>query len=321
MAMAEHGAHDGARRGERALAAGEFEDRAIGRRREDRIVGASAATQRVTDQAAAAARSALPVLVTGPSGAGKRFVARAVHAWSERAGRPFVEFSCETTPPASQAAELFGDRHNGVSTGGAVGRAGDGTLLVREAERLDASLRGRLAELWTARDGAGPRPRIVLASSDAGSVALLGAAPHHHIVLAPLAERREDVLPLAAHFLAATAEEIGAKVVGFTAEARALLQSEPWLGNVRELRARVRQAVRLAGDGAVGAESLLLAGDDGEIPSFKDAKRAFETRYVMSLLRRCGGNISRAARLAKKDRKDFYDVIRRTGVDPTSFRA
>ena len=67
--------------------------------------------------------------------------------------------------------------------------------------------------------------------------------------------------------------------------------------------------------------SLMLSAEEEEVPSFKEAKRAFETRYVEGLLRRCNGNISRAARLAKKDRKDFYDVIRRTGVDPAQFRA
>ena len=70
----------------------------------------------------------------------------------------------------------------------------------------------------------------------------------------------------------------------------------------------------------MSAEALMLTADGEHIPSFKEAKRAFETRYVESLLRRCNGNISRAARLAKKDRKDFYDVIRRTGVDPAQFR-
>jgi len=109
--------------------------------------------------------------------------------------------------------------------------------------------------------------------------------------------------------------------VGFTSEARSALLAETWPGNVRELGERVRQAVRLAGNGAVSAEALLLASPDAEqVPSFKEAKRAFETRYVIGLLRRCAGNISRAARLAKKDRKDFYDVIRRTGIDPTEFR-
>ena len=82
----------------------------------------------------------------------------------------------------------------------------------------------------------------------------------------------------------------------------------------------MRQAIKLVGDGAITAEALALAADGEDVPSFKQAKRAFETRYVRGLLRRCGGNISRAARLAKKDRKDFYDVIRRTGVNPAEFR-
>ena len=83
---------------------------------------------------------------------------------------------------------------------------------------------------------------------------------------------------------------------------------------------RIRQAIRLAGKGAISAEALMLSTEGDEVPSFKEAKRAFETRYVEGLLRRCSGNISRAARMAKKDRKDFYDVIRRTSVDPGQFR-
>jgi two-component system response regulator GlrR len=128
------------------------------------------------------------------------------------------------------------------------------------------------------------------------------------------------VLPLAAHFLRLYSDEAGVTPTGFTAEARSALLAEPWPGNVRELAERVRQAIRLAGGGAITAEALILAADGESVPSFKEAKRAFETRYVVGLLRRCGGNISRAARLAKKDRKDFYDVIRRTGIDPSEFR-
>jgi two-component system response regulator GlrR len=119
--------------------------------------------------------------------------------------------------------------------------------------------------------------------------------------------------------LASFAEEAGIRSQGFSADARAFLETEQWPGDTRELRGRIREALRLCGEAPVSAEALLLVRD--EVPSFKDAKRAFETRYVVGLLRRCNGNISRAARLARKDRKDFYDVIRRTGVDPSSFRS
>jgi len=141
------------------------------------------------------------------------------------------------------------------------------------------------------------------------------------VSIPPLSERSEDVPALAAQFLASFAEEQGVTPIGFTAEARRWLVEEAWPNNVRELRERVRQAQRLAGSGAISIEALMLSSEGDDIPSFKEAKRAFETRYVESLLRRCSGNISRAARLAKKDRKDFYDVIRRTGVDPQDFRS
>ena len=164
------------------------------------------------------------------------------------------------------------------------------------------------------------RARVIATCVAAPSRALFGDLAHHVLALPPLSARREDVLPLAAHFLRLFSDETGVTPIGFTPEARSALLSEPWPGNVRELAERVRQAIRLAGSGAITAEALLLAADGDEIPSFKEAKRAFETRYVVGLLRRCSGNISRAARLAKKDRKDFYDVIRRTGIDPSEFR-
>lgn len=308
--------------------------RPVGRRREDRIVGASRATERVIEQITAAARSDLPVLVLGPSGTGKEFAARAVHAWGGRADGPFVTLACDALPEAIQEREIFGQAEAGSdadpsgAAGGALSRAAGGTLFVEQIDRLRPDVGEALARALSERafrragvEGSLPlAARIVIASESRPPANLLGGLPHHTVELVPLAERREDILPLAAHFLASSAEEIGVAPIGFTADARAFLLAEAWTGNVRELRQRIRQAVRLSSEGAVSAEALLLASDGDEIPSFKEAKRAFETRYVVNLLRRCGGNISRAARLAKKDRKDFYDVIRRTGIDPTQFR-
>ena len=307
--------------------------RPVGRRREDRIVGASRATERVIEQISAASRSELPVLIVGPSGTGKEFAARAVHAWGSRAGAPFLTLACDALPEAIQARELFGST-SGVSPllpsaqEGVLALAAGGSLLLEQIERLRNDVGESLARAIGERrfQRAGDEgslaltARVIVAAEARPSGPFLGGIPHHAIELVPLAERREDILPLAAHFLASSAEEIGVAPVGFTADARAFLLAEAWPGNVRELRQRIRQAVRLSSGGAVSAEALLLAGDGDEIPSFKEAKRAFETRYVVNLLRRCSGNISRAARLAKKDRKDFYDVIRRTGIDPTQFR-
>jgi len=297
----------------------------LGRRRGDRIVGASRAAQQLVERATAAARSDLPVLVTGPRGAGKKFVARAVHAWSDRADGPYHVLPCDSL--TSPSREIFGGDGVGGSAG-VLAELSGGSVVLCEPQTLAAPVRKALLEAIRERrfrreGGDGPILTLearILAVTNAGPDGILGDLPHHEIAVPPLSERREDILPLAAHFLAVFAEEAGQRPVGFTADAREHLLSEEWQDNVRELQERVRQAVRIAGSGAISAEALMLAADGSDVPSFKEAKRAFETRYVEGLLRRCGGNISRAARLAKKDRKDFYDVIRRTGVDPQQFR-
>jgi two-component system response regulator GlrR len=287
--------------------------RATGRRRSDRVISASALMQEIVDQASGIARSEEPVIVSGPSGSGRKHIARAVHQWSSRAGGPLVEIQVAGTSEPIQLRELFGDDASGQP--GALSRAQGGSLLIESADQLSAQALARLlGDL-----GAGGRARL-LATVAADAESALGGIRGHAIRLAPLSARVEDILPLAAHFLAEFAARESFDAVGFSADARRWLVEEPWTGNVRELRERIRQAIRLAGNGAISAEALMLSADGDDVPSFKEAKRAFETRYVEGLLRRCSGNISRAARMAKKDRKDFYDVIRRTGVDPTQFR-
>jgi two-component system response regulator GlrR len=212
---------------------------------------------------------------------------------------------------------------------GALERAAGGSLLVHRVDLLTDAARASLAEVL--REGSYRRVGSVdgeailvrarvLATSEHSDANLLRGLSTQIVELAPLSERTEDVLPLSAHFLAEVSRENAVTPVGFTTEARRLLLEESWLANVRELRQRIRLAAQLAGGGAISAEALMLSTEGDEVPSFKEAKRAFETRYVEGLLRRCSGNISRAARLARKDRKDFYDVIRRTGVDPSDFR-
>ena len=308
-------------------------ERPTGRRRSDRIVGACPATQQVIDQAVAAARVELPVLVTGPAGVGKEHISRAIHAWSNRAAGPFITVSCSAVNEALLGREVFGCAA-GVypllqeAYTGALARAASGTVQIDEIDKLPEEPRRALVTALTQgrfqpegdASKSPLRARIIATSLSMPSRSPFGELPHHSIELLPLVERKEDVLPLAAHCLRMFAEEAGVKPIGFTADARNALLTESWPGNVRELVERVRQAVRLSGDGSISAEALLLAGELDEVPSFKEAKRAFETRYVVGLLRRCGGNISHAARLAKKDRKDFYDVIRRTGVNPSEFR-
>ncbi len=303
-----------------------------GRRREDRIVGASEATRRLIAQATAAARSDLPVWLVGPPGSDMELVARAIHSWGPRGSRELEVLVCSAIPEALQGRELFGCGAGVYPAvpgeyAGALERGAGSSLLLLDIEALRSEVLQSLLRAVSGRSfrregDATDRPlsaRMIAAGN--GTVAApAGDGAGHEIRIPALSERREDILPLAAHYLRAFSEEAGVTPVGFTADARACLETELFPGDVAELRERVRQAIALSAGGALSAEALMLAKDAEEVPSFKEAKRAFETRYVVGLLRRCRGNISRAARLAKKDRKDFYDVIRRTGVDPSEFR-
>jgi len=296
------------------------------------VVGSSRAGQAAIDQAMLAAGSDRPVRISGPTGVGKKHIAAAIHAWSSRGG-PFEILACGAISEALVSREIFGCAQGVYRTlpeshPGALSNTAGGTLVLGHAEALPHEILELLSKsiatgsFQRGGDGAHRQmeSRIILTSEVSLAQTAFVNLPHHVVEIPPLSDRGEDVLALAAHFLRTHSEAEGVEAVGFTAGARSALQQETWQGNVRELSQRIQQAVRLAGSGAISAEALLLAVSDEEVPSFKQAKRAFETRYVVGLLRRCGGNISRAARLAKKDRKDFYDVIRRTGVNPSDFR-
>jgi two-component system response regulator GlrR len=303
-----------------------------GRRHGDRIVAVSESAQASVDQAASCSRSQSPVLILGPAGSGRKHFARAIHAWSGRSGGKLAVISLGGVTADIQASELFGSPGGAPSSSeypeGGLVAAARGSLLLAGADRLEPGVRDSLVQALSAgsfqRAGQNgerlPATARIIATAEGDGADILAELAPAVVHLAGLGQRREDILPLAAHFLADFAEDEGLKAVGFTSDARHWLIEEQWRGNVRELRERVRQAIRLTSDGVISAEALMLASEGEEVPSFKEAKRAFETRYVEGLLRRCGGNISRAARLAKKDRKDFYDVIRRTGVDPSEFR-
>ncbi len=304
-----------------------------GRRRSDRIVGASPATQQVLQQATTASKSDLPILLFGPEGSGREFLANAIHRWSHRVAEPFLVLSVAALPEDLQAREIFGCAegvHSVLPTVhvGALERARGGTLVLGDAYALHKTVRNQLRSALIRRHFAkqGDARRVVL---DSRVIAILrqddedlfGDLPCPRIHLRPLRERREDILPLANHFLNNFSDELGMTLLGFSDEARRVLCEADWPGNVAELRECIRQAALLTRRGIVSAETICVAGTPKNIPSFKEAKRAFELRYVQSLLTRCNGNISRAARFAQKDRKDFYDVIRRTGIDLRAFRS
>ena len=323
--------------------------RRVARRRADRLVGTSRAIQRAREQIAVASRGRFPVWIHGESGANTEAVARLIHEQSEWVTGDFFSLDASIVPSPLLARELFGrggENGRSLSTDyeGALSRHAGGTVLIDNVDALPKELQHSLAMALergeiqpSGGNGSYPLECRIVGSSTFSLDALTSEGrllPELserlrllEIDLPPLRERREDILPIAAHELSSRAAEIEFEtgkpcaVRGFSRDAIERLREHSWPGDERELREQVRAAVGLARGEELGPQDLLLSWESSaQVPSFRDAKRAFEREYVTRVLRLCGGNISRAARIARKDRKDFYDVMRRNGINPTDFR-
>ena len=125
------------------------------------------------------------------------------------------------------------------------------------------------------------------------------------------------------HFVREFNRELGKEIQGFTPRALRRLKTHDWPGNIRELENRVKRAMVFAKENMVDTEALtLFSGPSArtEILSFREAKAEFERNYVVQALRICGGKVAAAARMAGKDRKDFYDLMKKLGIRPDDFR-
>jgi two-component system response regulator GlrR len=141
------------------------------------------------------------------------------------------------------------------------------------------------------------------------------------IEMPPLARRREDIPLLIAHFLAQIATETGQRSI-FPPEALELLATADWPGNVRQLQNLVRQAVALSQTPIVPVELVQqsLGGAPGRLPSFDEARDEFTRGYLSQILQITGGNVSQAARLARRNRTDFYKLLGRHQLVPEDFK-
>ena len=318
------------------------------RRRGDRLIGASRAIQRALEQIAVAGRGRFHLFVSGEDGVDKEVVGRLIHEASDWANGSFFAVDASLVPETLIARELLGSERGAISSlpaesSGAFARMTGGTVLIDHVEALPKELQQTLALALTEgrfrRVGASattPLECRVIGSSGESLDALVQSGKLNaelaermrllEIRLPPLRERRDDILPIAMRALALAREdqerEFGhaPRAHGFTRDALERLRDYGWPGNERELREQICSALRLARGEEITVDDLQLAPGEGEVPSFRDAKRRFEREYVSRVLRLCKGNISRAARIAKKDRKDFYDVMHRNEIDPDDFR-
>ena len=302
------------------------------------VVGRSAAMQVLLKRAARFAASYAPVAVVGETGTGKEVVARVLHANSPRAARPFVAVNVAALPAELLESELFG-HGKGAFTGAATARLGlfeaadHGTLFLDEIAEMPLPLQAKL--LRVLQDG---EVRRVGESTSFSVDVRIVCATHRDLEqsvrngtfredlfyrlwvltleVPPLRARRDDVLPLATHFLA---QESG-QLRGFSAAAKKRLLAYGWPGNVRELQSAVKYGAALATgtvveeddlpDAVTGRAATVASGIPAAGPGGLRTLAEVEREHILRVLDACHGSQSDAARTLGIARNTLWRKIR-----------
>jgi two-component system, NtrC family, response regulator GlrR len=312
------------------------------------LVGKNAAFLSEIEKIPLIANSNATVLICGETGTGKELCARAVHYLGMRSGYPFVPMNCGTIPNELVENELFGHL-KGAYTGahasqtGLIREADGGTLFLDEIECLPFSSQVKLLRFLQekeyrqlgsaqlirsdARVIAATNIRLDLAAREGtfrrDLYYRLNIIP---LSIPPLRERKDDIPLLAHHFLKKHASETERECTGFSPEALQKLMLYDWPGNVRELENVIERTLVFSKKAHLTAETLMLpqTRESGSIDSFRAAKakvvERFERDYLHSILLAHAGNISKASSAAGKNRRAFWELIRKYGIVAQDFR-
>jgi len=284
------------------------------------------------------------VLISGESGTGKELMARALHKASARHDQPFVAINCTAMAEELLESELFG-HEKGSFTGavrshkGLFQAADGGTLLLDEVGDMPMRLQVKLLRVLQENqvrpvgntDAISINVRVISSTHrDLAQLMASGAFREDlfyrlnvvHIEMPPLGRRREDIPLLIGYFLEQLAKETGSRKI-YAPEAVELLATAEWPGNIRQLHNVVRQNVALSRTPIINVELVQqsLGGSPSRLPSFDEARDEFTRSYLSQLLQITTGNVSQAARLAKRNRTDFYKLLARHQLVPDEFKA
>jgi len=312
---------------------------------EHQMVGESQSMREVYALLSKVAASASTVLLLGESGTGKELAARAIHLNSPRASKAFVAINCATLTESLLESELFG--HEKGSFTGAVSQkrgklelADGGTVFLDEVGELSPAIQAKLLRALQTREFervGGTRPINVdvrmIAATNRDLKAAIKAGQFREdlyyrlnvvsIPMPPLRERREDIPLLAAFFVAEYSKKCKRRVTGVSAEARRLLCSYDWPGNVRQLENAIERAVVLGATELITPEDLpeivereaiVDAPAAGYFETIREAKR----QLVTKTLRQTGGNFTEAAKLLGMHPNNLHRLVTNLNLRETS---
>ncbi|MDQ3026996.1 MAG: sigma 54-interacting transcriptional regulator [Pseudomonadota bacterium] len=312
--------------------------------RED-IVTRSSLMEDLLAKAQRVAAGDASVLIQGESGSGKELLARAIHRASPRANQPFVAINCGAIPETLLESELFG--HTKGSFTGAIAdqrglfvAADKGTLFLDEIGDMPLALQVKLLRVIETRE-----VRPIGATRSIPFDVRIVSATHRELAkekdngnfredlyyrlnvvtlkLPSLDERPEDVALLADYFLKKLAPRYGRDKAAFSPEALELLVKAKWPGNVRQLFNVVEQSIALCPTEIIPQTFVeqAIQVEMHEMTSFEDARKRFERDYLTRILKLTKGSVTQAAKLARRNRTEFYKLLQRHGIEAAVFKS
>jgi len=295
------------------------------------------------------ARCDASVFISGETGTGKELFARAIHYLSKRASKPFIPFSCGAVPVELVENELFGHTQGAFTSAnssrpGLIRECEGGTLFLDEVDCLPFAAQAKLLRFLQEKEyrqlGSAKIQYADVRVIAATNVDLEKAVREGRfrqdlyyrlrviaLNLPPLRERRADIPLLARHFLTKYTVEAGKPVMDLSSAAMEKLRRHDWPGNVRELTHAIESAVVFSNKQVIQDVDIDLPFSENthKILSFSAAKSRlvakFERNYIEDLLDSHAGCISKAARAAGKNRRAFWELIRKHKIDVQQFRA
>jgi two-component system response regulator GlrR len=323
------------------------------------IVARSSKMRSVLDVVMRIAKLDSTVHIQGESGTGKELIAKAIHLASDRKDQNFVALNCAALPETLLESELFGHEKGSFTgavktTKGLFTQAHDGTLFLDEIGDMPLATQSKLLRVLQERQfypvgSAAPVAvdvRVIVATNkDLEEQVKKGLFRDDlfyriHVIpiyLPPLRERKEDILPLAEHFLKKCSLQMKRDVTAIAPQALRKMALHDWPGNVRELENTIEYAVAMTQQDTITEDFVLPTkvfqredektssqdrgnAPDGMVKPLKDARDAFEREYLVQVLALTEGNVSQAAKLAGKYRADFYDLLKKHQLKVDEFK-